>query len=101
LAAHTVASMHNQARKAISTAGSARWVELSRRAANEVEIALLWDISRNRVKVAVSDDRAYHYLDFEVTRADALSAFYHRFTDTTSRLSRRSDLSADRPLTHT
>jgi hypothetical protein len=91
--------MHNQARKAISTAGSERWVELSRRAANDVEVALLWDSSRNRVKVAVSDDRLCHYLDFEVTRADALSDFHQRFTDATSRLSRRSDLSADRLLT--
>jgi uncharacterized protein with von Willebrand factor type A (vWA) domain len=91
--------MHNQARKAIRTAGSARWLELSRRAANEVEVALLWDISRNCVRVAVSDDRLCHYLDFEVTRADALGAFNHRFTDATSRLSRGSDLNADRRLT--
>jgi hypothetical protein len=90
--------MHNQASNSIRTSGSARWVELSRRAANEVEVALLWDISRNRVRVAVSDDRLCHYLDFEVTRADALSAFYHRFTDAT-RPYRRPDLGADRRLT--
>jgi hypothetical protein len=65
---------------------SAGWVELAKRAANGLEVALLWNRSSNRVKVAVSDERICHHLDFEVGRADALSAFYHPFADATSRL---------------
>jgi hypothetical protein len=62
------------------------WVELAKRTANGLEVALLWNRSSNRVKVAVSDERVCHHLDFEVARADALSAFYHPFADATSRL---------------
>jgi hypothetical protein len=43
-----------------------------------LEVVLLWDRSSNRVKVAVSDERLCHHLDFEVARADALIAFYQR-----------------------
>jgi hypothetical protein len=66
--------------------GRAGWVELSKRAANGLDVVLLWNRSSNRVKVAVSDDRVCHHLDFEVARADALSAFYHPFAHATSRL---------------
>jgi hypothetical protein len=65
---------------------SAGWVELAKRAASGLEVALLWNRSSNRVKVAVSDDRVCHYLDFEVARADALDAFYHPFAYATSHL---------------
>jgi hypothetical protein len=66
--------------------GGAGWVELGKRAASGLEVALLWNRSSNRVKVAVSDNRVCHHLDFEVARADALSAFYHPFAYATSRL---------------
>src|SRR5262245_26200443 len=55
-----------------------RWVELAKRATDGLEVALLWNRSSNRVKVAVSDERLCHYLDFEVAPADALSAFTTR-----------------------
>ena len=64
----------------------AGWVELAKRAANGLEVALLWNHSSNRVKVAVSDDRVCHHLDFEIAREDALSAFYHPFAYATSHL---------------
>jgi hypothetical protein len=64
----------------------AGWVELAQRVASGLEVALLWNRSSNRVKVVVSDDRVCHHLDFEVARADALSAFYHPFAYATSRL---------------
>ena len=64
----------------------ASWVELAKRAANGLEVVLLWNRSNNRVKVAVSDDRVCHHVDFEVASADALKAFSHSFSDATSRL---------------
>ena len=62
------------------------WVELAKRAASGLEVVLLWNRSSNRVKVAVSDGRVCHHIDFEVARADALSTFYHPFAYATSRL---------------
>ncbi|MGH2797457.1 MAG: hypothetical protein ACRDM0_07230 [Thermoleophilaceae bacterium] len=70
----------------MSTAGPADWVELAKRAADGLEVVLLWDRSSNRVKVAVRDERLCHHLDFEVARADALSAFYHPFAQAAARL---------------
>jgi hypothetical protein len=62
------------------------WVELATRAADGLEVALLWNRSSSRVKVVVSDERLCHHLDFEVARADALSAFYHPFANAAARL---------------
>ena len=70
----------------MSTSGSAGWVELAKRAANGLEVVLLWNRSNNRVKVAVSDERLCHHLDFEVARADALTAFYHPVAHAAARL---------------
>jgi hypothetical protein len=70
----------------MSTAAPADWVELARRASDGLEVLLLWDRSSNRVKVAVSDERLCHHLDFEVARPDALSAFYHPFAHAAERL---------------
>jgi hypothetical protein len=36
----------------------------------------------------VSDERLCHHLDFEVARADALSAFYHPFANAAARVAR-------------
>ena len=69
-----------------STGGGASWVELAKRAASGWEVVLLWNRSSNRVKVAVSDDRVCHHLDFEVASADALTAFSQSFAYATSRL---------------
>jgi hypothetical protein len=66
--------------------GDAGWVELGKRARSGLEVVLLWNRSNNRVKVAVSDDRVCHYLDFEVAAADALNAFHHPFVYATSRV---------------
>ena len=70
----------------MDTSRPAGWVELAKRAADGLEVVLLWDRSRNRVKVAVSDERLCHHLDLEVTRAEALGAFYHPFAHAAARL---------------
>jgi hypothetical protein len=72
----------------MSATGSANWIELAKRASNGLEVVLLWDRTSNRVKVAVSDERVCHHLDFEVARADALSAFYHPFAYAAARAER-------------
>ena len=69
-----------------SVSGNAEWVELATRAADGLEVALLWNRSSSRVKVVVSDERLCHHLDFEVAHADALSAFYHPFANAAARL---------------
>jgi hypothetical protein len=70
----------------MNTARKTDWTELAKRASNGLEVVLLWDRSSNRVKVAVSDERVCHHLDFEVAREDALSAFYHPFAHAAARL---------------
>jgi hypothetical protein len=70
----------------MDTSRPAGWVELAKRAADGLEVVLLWDRSRNRVKVAVSDERLCHHLDLEVTGAEALGAFYQPFAHATARL---------------
>jgi hypothetical protein len=62
------------------------WREFARRTGNGVEVALLWNQSLNRVKVAVSDERLCHYIDLDVTDADAPRAFQHPFAEASSRL---------------
>jgi hypothetical protein len=69
----------------MTVTGPADWVELAKRASNGLEVTLLWNRSSNRVKVVVSDERLCHHLDFDVARADALSAFYHPFADAVAR----------------
>jgi hypothetical protein len=64
----------------------AGWVELAKRTASGLEVALLWNRSSDRVKIAVSDGRVCHHLDFEVARAEALSSFSHPFAYATSLL---------------
>jgi hypothetical protein len=70
----------------MSTERPAQWLELAKRASDGLEVVLLWDRSSNRVKVAVSDQRLCHYLDLEVARPDALSAFHHPFAHAAARL---------------
>ena len=70
----------------MTTAEPASWVELGKRAADGLELLLLWNRSSNRVKVAVNDARLCHHLDFEVASADALRAFYHPFAQAAARL---------------
>jgi hypothetical protein len=62
------------------------WIELAKRASDDLEVVLLWNRSSNRVKVAVNDERLCHHLDFEVARADALNAFHHPFAQAAARL---------------
>src|SRR5262245_8306615 len=73
-----------------SVTGHPGWVELATRAADGLEVALLWNRSSSRVKVVVSDERVCHHLDFEVDRADALGAFYHPFASAAARLAESS-----------
>jgi hypothetical protein len=63
----------------MGTARPADWVELAKRASNGVEVVLLWSGTSNRVKVAVSDERLCHHLDFDVAEGNALRAFYDSF----------------------
>jgi hypothetical protein len=72
-----------------STAGE--WRELGRRAANGVQVSVLWSSSVNRLKVAVSDERLCHHLDFELGDAEAIDAFRQPFTDATEHLLARTD----------
>jgi hypothetical protein len=67
------------------------WRELARRAANGVEVVVLWSSSTNHLKVAVSDERLCHHLDFVVDDADAINAFREPFTDVTTHLLARTD----------
>ena len=62
------------------------WRELARRTGNGVEVALLWNPSANRVKVAVSNAELCHHVDFEIAGADALSAFHQPFAQATTNL---------------
>jgi hypothetical protein len=62
------------------------WRELARRTGNGVDVALLWNPSVNRVKVAVSDAQLCHHLDFDIAGSDALSAFYRPFAQATTNL---------------
>jgi hypothetical protein len=63
----------------MSTVRPADWVELAKRASNGVEVVLLWSRTSQRVKVAVSDERICHHLDFDVAGGNALRAFYDSF----------------------
>ena len=67
------------------------WRELDRRVGNGIQVALLWSSSTNRLKVAVSDDRLCHHLDFVVDDADAINAFREPFADATTHLLARTD----------
>jgi len=40
----------------MNTSRPTDWVELAKRAADGLEVVLLWDRSRNRLKIAVSDE---------------------------------------------
>jgi hypothetical protein len=68
------------------------WRELARTSGNGVEAALLWDESINRVKVAVSDGRLCHHVDFELAGAEALSAFHRPFAAVAAQLPPATDV---------
>jgi hypothetical protein len=70
----------------MSISGSADWVELAKRASDGLEVVLLWSRSRDRVKVAVADERLCHHLDLDVVRADALSVFCDPFAHAAAHL---------------
>jgi hypothetical protein len=69
------------------TATRAGWREVARRAGGDVEVSILWNESRSRVKVLVSDRSLCTFVDLEVDSGDALTAFHEAFADATSRLS--------------
>ncbi|HKB19431.1 MAG TPA: hypothetical protein VKC65_00365 [Gaiellaceae bacterium] len=73
---------------------AAVWRELARRTGDGVEVAVLWNVALNRVKVLVSDRRLCRYLDLEVARPDDLRAFSDQFSDVVERLPVR-DLETD------
>jgi hypothetical protein len=78
----------------VTTTTALEWRELARKAGSCVEVALLWNRSLNRIKVAVIDEQLCHHLDFEVDEADAVGAFERPFADATSHL-RPPDLGQD------
>lgn len=69
------------------SATHAEWREMARRTGGDVEVSILWNESRSRVKVTVSDRSLCNYVDLEVDSGDALTAFQEAFADATSRLS--------------
>jgi hypothetical protein len=78
----------------VTSTSAAEWREMARRVGDGIEVALLWNGSLSRVKVMVSDERLCHYLDLEVERADAVSAFHRQFADAAPQL-QATDLQAD------
>ena len=54
-------------------------------------MSVLWSSSSNRLKVAVSDRRLCHHLDFVVDDTDAINAFREPFSDATAQLLARTD----------
>jgi protein-arginine kinase len=52
---------------------ASQWQVLARTENNDAAAVLLWDESSNRVRVALSDERLCHYVDFEVRLAARLA----------------------------
>jgi hypothetical protein len=50
-----------------------QWQVLARTENEAAAAVLLWDESSNRVRVALSDERLCHYVDFEVRLAASLA----------------------------
>lgn len=50
-----------------------QWRELARTSNAGASAVLLWDKSSNRVRVALSDERLCHYVDFEIRLAARLA----------------------------
>ena len=78
----------------MTSTSATEWREMARRVGDGFEVALLWNGSLSRVKVLVSNDRLCHYLDLDVERADAVSAFHRLFADAAPQL-QATDLQAD------
>ena len=78
----------------MTSTSAAEWREMARRVGDGIEVALLWNGSLSRVKVMVSDRRLCHYLDLEVERPEAVSAFHRLFADAAPQL-QTTDLQAD------
>ena len=79
----------------------ATWIDLATRESDGIEVTLLWSAASGRVKVAIADTKLDHGFDLDVPGADALSAFYHPFSYTTSgaaRPGRASRMSTDLQL---
>ena len=53
--------------------------ELDRRRHDGIDVTLLWNSQRERVSVAVEDERSGESFEFEVDSADALAAFHHPY----------------------
>jgi hypothetical protein len=53
--------------------------ELAHRAANGIEVSLLWTTSTNRVTIAVADTHSGEELEFDVDGSRALDAFNHPY----------------------
>jgi len=55
------------------------WRELASRAADGLEILLLWSKSTDRVKLTVVDSRLGEEFELGVASRDALTAYHHPF----------------------
>jgi hypothetical protein len=63
----------------MSTTAQPEVRELDRRTNDGIDVRLLWNPRRNRVSVAVKDERSGESFEFEVDSANALAAFHHPF----------------------
>jgi len=73
------------------------WTELADRAADGLDVRLLWSESTGRLLVAVDDTRVGHRFAFDAPRGEALAAFRHPFAHAPARATRR--YGADEPST--
>jgi len=53
--------------------------QLAQRAADGIEVTLLWKDTENSITVNVRDSRANNVFEFPVARDRALDAFYHPY----------------------
>jgi hypothetical protein len=70
----------------VTRLAATQWREFAKRTGNGVEVALLWNQSLNRVRVAVSDERLCHHIDLEINGAESSRAFQQTFAEASSRL---------------
>ena len=66
------------------SATASQWQVLARTQNDGAAAVLLWDGSSNRVRVALSDERLCHYVDFDVSltaRLERVSPVLRRIDD--------------------
>ena len=74
-------------------------LELDYRAADSLEVWLLWTASTNRIFLLVHDAKLDEYFEVEVDGAEALDAFRHPYAYSAFRRTRYVTIAADRSTT--